>query len=133
MYRRMLIGGGLCLLLAGCARMTAQRLTSERLAATDRLYASFELDRIHLATTVHAALVAEGLTVAPSKAEAELLLTGIYSASYEEGHYRFDWAQLKLVRQQTGQVLLIMHTEYRGLQTVEDMVQTIVAEIKHLY
>src|SRR5207248_1165310 len=104
MYRRTLIGFVFCLLLAGCARMTAQRLTSERLAATDRLYASFEFDRIHLAVTLHAALTAEGVAVAPSQAAAELLLTGMYSARYEERHYRFDWAELKLVRQKTGQV-----------------------------
>ena len=133
MYRRTLIGFVFCLLLAGCARMTAQRLTSERLAATDRLYASFEFDRIHLAVTLHAALTAEGVAVAPSQAAAELLLTGMYSARYEERHYRFDWAELKLVRQKTGQVLLTMHTEYAGLQSVEDMVHTMVAEIKHLY
>ena len=120
-------------LVEGCASITTQRISTAPLASTDTLYAWFEFDRIHLAETFHTAFRDQGLQVASSREEADLLLTGAYSATYDVVHNRFDWSQFKLVRVQTGQTLYTIQTGQGGLQSVESVVRKMVHEIKQLF
>jgi hypothetical protein len=43
------------------------------------------------------------------------------------------WSQLRLIRPQTGEVLLLLETGQGGLGGVEGVVKRMVAEIKTLY
>jgi hypothetical protein len=99
-----IILGCICL-SSSCASITTQRMTNAPLATTDKLYAWFEFDRISLAPIFLDAFREQGLLVAASKEDADLLLTGAYSATHDVFHYRFDWSQFKLIRAQTGQTL----------------------------
>ena len=117
----------------GCTPITTQRMSTASLAPTDKLYAWFEFDRVPLAPLFLSTFREQGLPVAASKEEADLLLTGAYSATYDVIHYRFDWSQFKLIRPQTGQAIYLLQTGQSGLQSVETVVRKMVAEIKQLY
>ena len=108
-------------------------MTTVPLATSDKLYAWFEFDRISLAPVFLAAFREQGLLVAASKEDADLLLTGTYSATHDVIHYRFDWSQFKLIRPQTGQTLYLLQTGQGGLESVESVVRKMVTEIKQLF
>ena len=88
---------------------------------------------MHLAETFHTALREEGLRVASSSEEANLLLTGASAATDDLVHHRFDWSQCKRVRRHTGETLYTLLTGQGGVQSVETGVRTMAGEIKRLF
>ena len=110
-----------------------QPRTSMPLIPTERLYVVFPTDRIDLAQTFHRVLQEAGLPVALAREDAALLLTGAYDAIYDVWRYRFNWLQVQLVRQQTGQTIATFRMEQGGLNSAETSVRKLVQELKTLY
>ena len=112
-----------------CARLTTTRPTETRLTPTDTLAVWLEFDKVPLTPLFLAAFREQGLPVATSKETAQVLLTGAYSADWDLIHWRFQWSQLRLMRPQTGEVLMLLETGQGGLGSVEAVVQRMVKEI----
>jgi len=113
--------------LTACARLTTTRPTVTRLTPADTLAVSIEFDRVPLAPLFLTAFREQGLPVAASKETAQILLTGAYSADWDLIHWRLQWSQFRLVRPQTGEVLLLLETGQGGLGGVDAVVKRMVA------
>jgi|RhiMethySRZTD1v2_1073278.scaffolds.fasta_scaffold2045950_1 hypothetical protein len=119
--------------LTACASLNTTRPTETRLTPADTLAVSIEFDRVPLVPLFLTAFREQGLPVAPSKETTHVLLTGAYSAYWDLIHWRLQWSQFRLVRPQTGEVLLLLETGPGGWEGIGDVVKRMVAEIKLLY
>jgi hypothetical protein len=119
--------------VSACGTLMATRPTATRLTAADTLAVAFEFDRVPLVPVFLAAFREQGLPVATVPATAQVRLTGAYSADYDLIHWRFQWAQFRLVRVETGEVLLRLDLGQSGLAGVESVVRRMVREIHALY
>ena len=119
--------------LTACASLRTVRPTPTRLTPADTLTVWIEFDRVPLTPLFLTAFREQALPVAASKETAQVLLTGAYSADWDLIHYRFQWSQFRLIRPQTGEVLLLLETGQGGLGGVEAVVKRMVEQIKGLY
>ena len=122
-----------CILTACAAHLTTTHTTVTRLTPADTLAVFIEFDRVPLAPLFLTAFREQGLPVAASKETAQVLLTGAYSVDWDVIHYRLNWSQFRLVRSQTGEVLLLLETGQGGQGGVKAVVKRMVAKIKPLY
>jgi hypothetical protein len=120
-------------LLLGCgANVQVQTVPGEVLRPTDTVAVVFEFDRINLAAVFAQQLAAAGFPLVATPQAADLLLTGTYSASHDVIHQRFDFAQFKLVRQQTGRTVATLQSGQGGLQSTDTVVRRMVEDLARL-
>lgn len=122
-----------CTLVSGCVTLTTTRPTPVHLTPTDTLAVAIEFDKVPLTPLFLDAFRTHGLPVASSKDTAQVLLTGAYSANWDLIHYRVNWAQLRLIRPATGEVLLLLETGQGGIVGIDAVVTKMVAQIQALY
>lgn len=120
-------------LVSGCVTLTTTHPTPAHLTPADTLAVWIEFDTVPLTPLFLDAFREHGLPVASSKDTAQVLLTGAYSANWDLIHYRVNWAQLRLIRPTTGEVLLLLETGQGGIVGIEAVVTKMVAQIQALY